>query len=373
MKVIIAGGGTAGHVFPALALAERLTARGAEITFVGSSAGPEARLVPEAGHAFRALRVASAQTRISLGAVKASWRTLAGAREIRPLVKDADVVVGIGGYASAPALLAARRAGTPIVLIEQNSVPGIVNKMASRWAAVVAVVFDGTAARLRPGVRVERTGNPVRPEILAVPAARAQLAKGARSAFRLDPDRRTVAVFGGSQGALHLDEVLAGALPLLRDRADIQLLVSTGPAHVGVVERAVAKAGELPVRVYGFIERMDLALAVADLAVSRAGSGHIAELAACGIPAILVPYPHATENHQEANARELERTGAAAVLLDAGLSPERLAAAILRLMDDDGARAGMARAMQTWARPDAAERLAALVTEVAEAAEAAGS
>ena len=368
MKVIIAGGGTAGHVFPALALAERLTARGAEMTFVGSSAGPEARLVPEAGHAFRALRVAPAQTRISLGALKALWRTLVGAREIRPLVKEADVVVGIGGYASAPALLAARRAGTPIVLIEQNSVPGAVNKIASRWAAVVAVVFDGTAARLRPGVRVERTGNPVRPEILAVGAARAQLVIEARAAFGLDPARRTVAVFGGSQGALHLDEVLAGALPLLRDRADIQLLVATGPAHVGVLQPAVADAGGLPVRVYGFIERMDLALAVADLAVSRAGSGHIAELAACGVPAILVPYPHATENHQEANARELERTGAATVLLDAGLSPEGLAAAILRLMDDDGARAGMARAMQTWARPDAAERLATLVTEVAEAA-----
>lgn len=365
MKVVIAGGGTAGHVFPALALADRLKAQGAAVTFVGSSAGQEARFVPEAGYPFRALRVASAQTRLSLDAAKALWLTLVGARAIRPLVAKADVVVGIGGYASAPAILAARRTKTPIVLIEQNSVPGVVNRVASRWAAAVAVVFSDTAARLHHGVRVERTGNPVRAGILQVPRDRARLAAEAREVFELATDRRTVVVFGGSLGALHLDEVIAAALPLLRGRADLQLLVATGPAHMDVVRSALSEAGDLPVRVHGFIERMDLALAVADLAVTRAGSGHIAELAVCAIPAIFVPYPHATENHQEANARELERSGAGRVLLDPGLSSEVLAEAILELMDDDAGRDAMARAIRSWGKPDAAERLAALVTEVA--------
>lgn len=365
MNVILAGGGTAGHIFPALALAERLASAGDEVTFVGSSAGQEARLVPERGYTFFPLHVASAQARVSLGAVKALSLTLRGARTLRPLVARADVVVGIGGYASAPAILAARRTKTPLVLVEQNSVPGVVNRVGSRWAAAVAVTFSDTASQLHQGVRVERTGNPVRAEILAVPTDRARIATEALEVFGLDADRRTVVVFGGSQGALHLDEVLAAALPLLRARTDLQLLVATGPAHERVVLSAVPSAGAVPVSVHGFIDRMDLALGVADLAVTRAGSGHIAELAICGIPAILVPYPHATENHQDANARELERCGAAKVLSDQGLSPETLAQAILDLMDDQAARSKMARAMLTWARPDAAERLAALVTEVA--------
>ncbi|MEA2580410.1 MAG: UDP-N-acetylglucosamine--N-acetylmuramyl-(pentapeptide) pyrophosphoryl-undecaprenol [Actinomycetota bacterium] len=365
MKVVVAGGGTAGHVFPALALAERLRADGADITFVGSSQGQEAQFVPAAGFAFRGLRVASAQTRLSFGAANALWLTLRGARIIRSLVSEADVVVGIGGYASAPAILAARRTKTPIVLLEQNSVPGVVNRIASRWADAVAVVFADTARWLHQGVRVEQTGNPVRPEIVQVPANRAGLAAEARDVFGLSEDRRTVVVFGGSQGALHLDQIVAGALPLLRTRKDLQLLVSTGPAHIDLVRSALGEAGDLPVSVHGFIERMDLALALADLAVARAGSGHITELAVCGVPVILVPYPHATENHQEANARELERGGAATVLLDPGLSSKDLVAAILVLMDDDEARAAMGEAIRTWAQPDAVTRLAALVSKVA--------
>jgi UDP-N-acetylglucosamine--N-acetylmuramyl-(pentapeptide) pyrophosphoryl-undecaprenol N-acetylglucosamine transferase len=352
-------------VFPALALAELLRARGADITFVGSPTGQEARLVPEAGYRFRAVEVASAQTRLSPAGVKAVWRALIGARAIRPLVAGADVVVGIGGYASAPAILAARRAQIPIVLIEPNSVPGLVNKIASRWAAAVAVVFDGATNGLHRGVRVERTGNPVRSAILNVAADRARLAEEARTVFDLRSDRRTVVVLGGSQGAMHLDEVIAGVMPLLRDRTDLQLLISAGPAHQEMVGSAARAAGTVPVRVFGFIERMDLALAVADLAVARAGSGHIAELAVCAVPAILVPYPFATENHQEANARELEEAGAARVLLDPTLSSEALASAILDLMDDEGERAKMGDAMRRWARPDAAERAAALVREVA--------
>jgi UDP-N-acetylglucosamine--N-acetylmuramyl-(pentapeptide) pyrophosphoryl-undecaprenol N-acetylglucosamine transferase len=365
VRVVISGGGTAGHVLPALALADRLREGGAEVSFVGSAEGQEAKLVPEAGYAFRGVRVAPAQNRLSPASVRALTTAWRAARGCRPLVGGANVVVGIGGYASAPGIWAARSTRTPVVLIEQNSVPGAVNRLAARWAKAVALTFADAAERLPRGTRTVVTGNPVRPGILAVPANRPALAEEARTAFDLGSSRRTVLVLGGSQGALHLDQAVAGALALLRDRSDLQLLVAAGTDHVPLIEDAARDTGSLLVRALGYIERMDLALAVADLAVSRAGAGHIAELAVCGVPAVFVPYPHATENHQEANARELARAGAADVLRDADLSPERLVRAMLAVVEDAARSQAMSAAMTAWAKPDATERLAELVTEVA--------
>jgi UDP-N-acetylglucosamine--N-acetylmuramyl-(pentapeptide) pyrophosphoryl-undecaprenol N-acetylglucosamine transferase len=228
---------------------------------------------------------------------------------------------------------------------------------------VVATTFAGTATRLPGRTRVERTGNPIRSEIAAVAARRDVLTAEARRAFGLDADRVTVLVVGGSLGALRIDRAVAGALPAMRDRADLQLLVATGPAHEAIVAGAVDPSAALRVRVVPFIDRMDLALAVADLAVSRAGAG-VAEIAACGLPSVLVPYPHATERHQEANAREVADAGAALVLSDAELTSARLAACILELVDDPDRRDRMASAALAWARPDAARRVADLVEEV---------
>lgn len=362
MNVVLAGGGTAGHVFPAVAVAGELRARGAEVTFVGSSDGQEATLVPAAGFPFVPVRAISAQTRLSLRSLRAVALAVRAARDVRPLVARADVVVGIGGFASAPGALAARSAGRPLLLIEQNSVPGAVNRIAARWARVVATTFESTSRRLPPGPRIERTGNPVRPEIAAIASDRARLRTEAVEAFDLDAARRTVLVVGGSQGARHLDEVVAAILPAFAGRDDLQLLVGTGREHVATVAGAASTAA-IPVRVFGFIERMDLALAVADLAVSRSGAS-VAELAAAGLPSILVPYPYATENHQEANAREVVDAGAATMMLDAELTPEGLASGILGLMDDHERRRAMGAAASAWARPDAAARIAELAWEL---------
>lgn len=362
MNVVLAGGGTAGHVFPAIAVADDLRDRGAEVTFIGAGDGQEATLVPDAGYRFVPVRAVSAQTRLSLRSAKAIALAIRAARAVRPIVASADVVIGIGGFASAPGALAARWTARPLLLIEQNSVPGAVNRIAARWARVVATTFEATAARLPRGPRVVRTGNPIRPEILAVTARREELAREAIVAFGLEGDRRTVLVVGGSQGALHLDETVARALPLLAGHDDLQLLVSTGRDHEHVVAGA-ASAAPLPVRVVPFIERMDLALAASHLAVSRSGAG-VAELAACGLPSILVPYPYATENHQEANAREVVRAGAATLLLDADLSAQRLASVILELMDDRVRLEAMGAAAREWARPDAARRIADLAEEI---------
>lgn len=367
MNVVVTGGGTAGHVFPALATATVLRdEHDATVTFVGGKDGQEARLAPDAGFPFVGLEVASAQSRLSLHTLHAVRLAMRGSRACRGLVSSADVVVSIGGFASAPAVLAARRTRRPVVLIEPNSVPGLVNKVAARWADVVATTFEATASRLPATARIERTGNPIRPEIVVVPAHRERLRAEACAAWDLDPDRTTVLVVGGSQGARHVDEVLAESLPSMAHRADLQLLVSTGPNHLAIVTEAVAGRAALRVCAVGFIERMDRALAVADLAVARAGAS-VAELTACGLPTILVPYPYATENHQEANARELVAAGASRLLLDRDLSPSALSAGILELVDDRTARAAMAASAIAWARPNAADRIARLALEVAEA------
>lgn len=364
MRVVMAGGGTAGHVFPAIAVADRLRDAGHEVRFVGSGAGPEASLVPAAGYGFVAVRVESAQTRVSVRSVRALWRSARATHAVRPLIRSADVVVGIGGYASAPAILAAGVSRRPIVLIEQNSVPGVVNRVGARWARVVATTFEATAARLPAGSRVVRTGNPIRRSVAEIASHGAGRRAEALDAFDLLAGRRTVSVFGGSQGALHLDRLVAAAIEPLREHADLQLLVAAGTGREDEIAPAASHSGDLVVRVVGFIERMDLALAVTDLAVSRAGSGHLAELSACGVPAILVPYPHATEHHQEANARELERAGAAEVLLEHDMTPALLAARITALLGDEARLLSMRDAARAWARPDADERIAGLVVEV---------
>jgi len=295
--------------------------------------------------------------------VGALGKTLLSSRACRPLVARADAVVGIGGYASAPAALAARRARRPLVLVEPNSVPGAVNRIAARWAAAIAVTFDATRAWLPAGVRIERTGNPIRPAIAAVPDGRAELAKEGRVVFGLEEGRGTVVVLGGSQGALRLNELTREVAATLTGRGDLQILLATGPAHEAIF--ADMAGDEVLVRVVGTIDRMELALAVADVAVSRAGAGHIAELTACRVPMILVPYPHATEHHQEANARELEGAGAAEVATEPGLTADVLARRIVALVEDGPRRARMAEAAKRWARPDADARLADLVAQTA--------
>jgi UDP-N-acetylglucosamine--N-acetylmuramyl-(pentapeptide) pyrophosphoryl-undecaprenol N-acetylglucosamine transferase len=362
--VVVAGGGTAGHVFPAIALAEALARdHGAEVALVGSAAGQEARLVPAAGLAFHGVAADQLPREISARAARATLTALRSVRACRPIVEDADIVVGMGGYASVPAVLAAVRARRPMVLHEQNAVPGLANRLASRWARAVALSFAGAARRLPRARRTVVTGNPVRASILDVPASRHALAKEAREAFGFDEDRRTLLVTGGSQGALRLDRAVTGALELMRDRDDLQVLVLSGPAHRDEV-RAPARAA-LRLAVVPFLDRMELAYAVADLAISRAGATSIAELTACGVPSILVPYPHATARHQEANARELERAGGAEVVPDADLSPQRLRERVDSLLGDPHRLAALAAGASSFARPDAAERLAGVVVEAA--------
>jgi UDP-N-acetylglucosamine--N-acetylmuramyl-(pentapeptide) pyrophosphoryl-undecaprenol N-acetylglucosamine transferase len=363
VKVVVAGGGTAGHVFPALALAECLASQGAEVSFIGTPSGQEADLVPAAGFAFTPVEASRLYRELSWRAARAPLAAIQAARSCRPLVAGADVVVGMGGYASAPAVMAASREHLGVVLHEQNAVPGLANRMLARRAGAVGVSFESARSRFPVRVPLAVTGNPVRAQIASVPHDRDRLASAGYERLGLDPGRATVLILGGSLGALNIDRATAGAISVLRERGDLQLLVLTGTSHTDVV--VPPEGADLLVKSVPFLDRMELALAVADLAVARAGASSIAELTVCGVPSILVPYPYATDNHQEENAREVERAGAAEVLLDANLSPQVLARRVVALTDDPDRRKQMSERASAWSKPDAAERLAALVSEVA--------
>jgi UDP-N-acetylglucosamine--N-acetylmuramyl-(pentapeptide) pyrophosphoryl-undecaprenol N-acetylglucosamine transferase len=346
--VVIAGGGTGGHLYPGLALADALAARGAGVTFVGTDAGIEARVVPAAGWPFRMLPGRQVRgggvRRAGLGAI-ALLRGLAAARrllrELRP-----GLVVGVGGYASVPVALAARLGGVPVVVLEQNVIPGAANRLLARMARRVCVGFAETVAAFPPG-RAVHTGNPIRAGILGV-APRPRAA-----------DRPGLLVFGGSAGAHRLNTVVVEAI---RRRGDgppaLDVTHQTGVADLEAVRAGYAALG-VPARVEAFITDMGAAYAAADFAVTRAGAMTCSELAAVGLPAILVPYPWAADDHQRRNAEVLVTAGAAEMILDRDLDAERLAAAIGRLAGDPGRRAAMAERARGLGRPDAAARVAA--------------
>jgi UDP-N-acetylglucosamine--N-acetylmuramyl-(pentapeptide) pyrophosphoryl-undecaprenol N-acetylglucosamine transferase len=284
-------------------------------------------------------------------------------------VAGAAAVVGMGGYASAPAVVAARRERIAVVLHEQNAIPGLANRTLSRVASAVALSFPEAASRFPRRVHTVLTGNPVRETILRIRPREERQAVAAEglSAFGLEAGRSTVVVFGGSLGALHVNHATISACRLLAERQDLQVLLITGPGHLETFGRDQppdAPAPGLLVRVEGFVDRMELAYAVADAVVARAGASSVAEISALGIPSILIPYPHAVAGEQEANGRALERAGGAMVLLDADLTGAALARALVGVVDHPVRLASMAAGAASFGRPHAAQALADLVEEV---------
>ena len=363
MLVIVGTGGTAGHIFPALATAERLRERGADVLFVGRKDGQEAALVPAAGFRMETVQALPFDRGFTLGAIRAPFAALRAAHLVRPVVRRADVVLGMGGYVSVPVSLAARRERVPLVLHEQNAIAGLANRAAARWARAVALSFEEARRQLPRRARTVVTGNPIRAEIAAVPERRAELAREARTALDLDERRRTVVVFGGSQGALRLNRATVGMCARLAERTDVQILLLTGPKHHDEIRRQLPATPLL--RTVGFLARMDHAYAVADLAVARAGAATVAELTACEVPAILVPYPHATGRHQEANAHAVSRAGGAEVLADEQVDGDELHRRVSALLDDLERLGRMRAGARSFGRPDAADALADVVVGAA--------
>ena len=354
MKVLIAGGGTGGHVYPGIAVAERLvhTRPGSEVVFVGGRRGLEAQIVPAAGFRLRFILTRGFPRRAWWRWPAAVASNFIGFFQALAVVagEKPDVVLGTGGYVSGPVSLAAWLLGRPLVLQEQNSVPGRANRWLARIAGEVHLSFVEARSYFPRRDHLKVSGNPIREHILS----------GDRNAaiqeFGLTPGRPTVFIFGGSRGAHRINDAALEAMRRLAGRVDVQFILQTGREDLEWAKRAVEAEG-LPARVLPFLTRIHMAYAAADLVVCRSGAMTLAELAACGTPAILVPYPYAAHDHQVVNASNLVDRGAAALILDRDLTGERLAREIAHLLSDRQTLSRMSANARKFARPDAAERI----------------
>lgn len=353
MRILLAGGGTAGHTSPLLATADALRRLdpGCEITCLGTPRGLETSVVPAAGYPLELIppvplpRTASRELLRVPGRLRAAVaETLAIVDRVRP-----DVVVGYGGYVSMPAYLAARRRRLPLVVHEQNALPGLANKVGARVATRVAVSFPDTALP-----KAEYVGLPIRTMISGLD--RAARRAEARAFFGLDPDRPTLLVTGGSQGARKLNQSVSGAAAALA-RAGVQVLHVVGP-----LGEADVPATGIPYLVVPFVERMDLAYAAADLVVCRAGASSVTEAAAVGLPAVFVPLPIGN-GEQEHNARPVVDVGGGLLVDDRALSSEWVAATVPGLVADVDRLAEMGAAAARLVPRDADDRLARIVAE----------
>ena len=352
MKILISGGGTGGHIFPAVSIANALKRRdpGAEILFVGAEDRMEMERVPAAGYEIIGLPVAGFDRRHLLRNFKVLLKLWKSMRKARAIVRDfkPDIAVGVGGYASGPTLKAAQKAGVPTLLQEQNSYAGVTNKLLGKKAARVCVAYEGMD-RFFPGADIVMTGNPVRKDLLDNPLTPAK----AREGFGLDPLKPTVLVVGGSLGALTLNESMEQGLASL-NKAGIQVIWQTGK-NFGDRGAKAAKGLE-GVVVTPFISDMGKAYAAASLVVSRAGAGSISELELLGKPAILVPSPNVAEDHQTKNARALSDRGAALFIADSE-AREKLVPAIGQLLTEPGRLEEMSRKIREMALPGSDDRI----------------
>lgn len=373
MRLIISGGGTGGHIYPAITIAREITklADGCEILFVGTKHGLEADIVPKEGFNFTTIEVRGLERRLSWQNVRtilttagSIWRSVSIIKEFKP-----DVVIGTGGYVCGPVLLAASLLNIPAMIQEQNVIPGITNKILSRFVDKVALGYSEAKLyfkKYKPDQLVF-TGNPIRPEVMTADRAEAQAALG------LDPNKLTILVAGGSRGARSINRAMLDVYKHFHRSESIQILHVTGQNEynsiVGNIKQSgidLTSNGNIMVKPY--LYNMPFALAAADLAIFRAGAVGLAELTARGIPAILVPYPYAAENHQEFNARVLERYGAAKVIADKELTGPKLTATLKQLLEDKAMLLGMANKSRELGRPEAAAVIARLALKLSIAA-----
>lgn len=356
MRIVIAGGGTGGHVIPAIAIAEELRAsHGAEVLFIGTARGIETRLVPAAGFPLKLVKVGalnqvSFATRVktALSLPLALWDAAAMLRDF-----GADVVIGVGGYASGPGMGAAILTGIPTLAVEPNLVPGFANRLVARWTRNAAVHFAETG-RYFPHFKV--TGVPVRSAFFAIPP-------------RSPGAAPSLLVFGGSQGARAINTAMGAALPgLLAALPQLRVVWQTGERSYDDVVAAAAQLPEVArnrVEIARFLNDMPERFAAADLVICRSGASTVAEIAAAGKPAIFIPFPQAADDHQTRNAEALAQAGAARLIAESSLTPAGLAAAAVSLLGQPARLEAMAQAARRMAHPNAAAEIAAMAVALA--------
>jgi UDP-N-acetylglucosamine--N-acetylmuramyl-(pentapeptide) pyrophosphoryl-undecaprenol N-acetylglucosamine transferase len=350
-RVAIACGGTGGHLFPGLAVAEELKHHGCEVTLLISPKEVDQQAVKSATGVKIAILPAVGWSRGNgMAFARGFWDSYHAARELFK-VERPDAVLAMGGFTSAPPVLAGKLLGARVFLHESNTIPGRANRWLS-WVIHQAFVGFGEASPRLHARSSKITGTPVRPEFKPADAA------ACRSALGLDPKHPVLLATGGSQGASGLNQLVIDTLPLLARRLpELQLFHLAGPTDGSRVEEAARAAG-LKAVVHPFFDKMHLALGAASVAISRAGASSLAELAAMRVPAILVPYPAATDNHQLANALAFEKTGAACLIEQHRATPDLVASKVVELVRNSGSAANMRTALEKWHAPRAAEQIA---------------
>lgn len=356
MRVVLSGGGTGGHIYPALAVARQCMKElpDTEIMYIGTTRGLESTLVPKENIPFEAIHITGFKRKLSLENVKTLVRFWNGVKRSRQLLLQfkPDIVIGTGGYVCGPVVYAAAKLGIPTIIHEQNVIPGLTNKFLSRYTDLVAVSFKGSENQFSKAGQVLYTGNP-----RATSVYYADKAKG-YAALGLPEGSNIVVIVGGSRGAKAINEAMIGAVPELHKLPHVHFVYVTGESYYSSTkERIVSSTGSLPanLHIYPYIHNMPEVLAATSLIVSRSGASSLAEITSLGIPSILIPSPNVTNNHQEANARWLSDANAARLILEKQLKGPTLFAAIEDIMNDTKLRADMSEQSRSLGQPNSAE------------------
>lgn len=361
-KVIISGGGTGGHIFPALSIANALKRldKDIEILFVGAEGKMEMEKVPEAGYKIVGLPVRGLQRRLTLSNLKVLWNLWRSLKKAKRVVQEfkPDVVVGVGGYASGPIGKVAANAGIPLVLQEQNSYAGVTNKLLAKKAAKICVAYEGME-RFFPKEKIIFTGNPVRKDLLNAANERAE----GIAFYGLDADKKTVLITGGSLGAGSINKAMVRWLEKIAGWKNVQVIWQCGSYYHKELEEQLKGRMPANVKFMPFLKRMDLAYACADLVVARAGAGTISELCLLGKAAVLVPSPNVAEDHQTKNAMALVNKQAAVMVKDSEVV-ERLGEVMERLLQDDEERKSLSEHILTLAMKDSDEVIAREILKI---------
>lgn len=353
-RIILSGGGTGGHIYPAVAVAEALKRRlgdEVELLFVGAEGKMEMEKVPALGYRIVGLPIAGLQRRLEWRNLLVPFKVLKSLRKARRTIRDfkADAVVGFGGYASAPILWAAQRMGVKTLIQEQNSYAGLTNKVLAKRAGKICTAYEGME-RFFPAERIRLTGNPLRGRFSKEGASRSE----ALAHFGLSEDKKTILVVGGSLGTRTLNEMMKQWIASLEGEPQVQVIWQTGKYYEREMQAFLADHPTVGIWQGAFIDRMDYAYAAADLVISRSGAGTVSELCLVAKPVLFVPSPNVAEDHQTANARALVKEGAAVMVADKVCCDEAMAEA-MRLMQDEEALRRMSENLERLARPNAAE------------------
>ncbi|WP_026692121.1 undecaprenyldiphospho-muramoylpentapeptide beta-N-acetylglucosaminyltransferase [Peribacillus kribbensis] len=361
MKIAVSGGGTGGHIYPALALIREIKKRdkNASFLYIGTENGLESNIVPREDIPFKSIHITGFKRKVSFENIKTVLRFLKGTRDSKRMLREfkPDVVIGTGGYVCGPVVYAAAKLGVPTIIHEQNSIPGLTNKFLSRYVDKIAVCFE-EARPFFPEGKTQLTGNPRASEVVNYKG------KSGITALGLDPAKKTVLIFGGSRGARPINNAVIKTLGELRGKP-YQILYITGDVHYeSILKETELHSNPENVVIKPFVHNMPELLPGIDLAVTRSGATTLAELTALGIPSILIPSPYVTENHQEKNARALSNEGAAELILEKDLTGGSLVNAIDSIILDPSRLMEMKQAAKKMGVPDSADRLYTLMNQL---------